>query len=151
MFTVGKNRSHREAPKPLPARSQPNTSNLEAFLFSDIGIQQNEMPLTILSLLARAGLDPWVEAERLSHMSKPEAISSMVARISRAPASCRRHADVRELAKRLVARLPSHETTKLPDITGCGTGYEGIPMIALMVLFYAILMLGLLAFVLEKG
>lgn len=151
MFTAGKNRGSREIPRSLLARAQSDISDLEAFLFSDIGAQPNGVPLTILSLLARAGLDPWVEAERLSHMPKSAAISYMIAEIDRAPAYFRSRIDVGEFAKRLVARLPSHEPVKLVDATIGGTGYEGIPMIALMMLFYAILALGLLALVLEKG
>jgi hypothetical protein len=126
-------------------------SNFEEFLFSDIGVQQNGVPLTILSLFARAGLDPWAEAERLSRMSRSAAISHMVTEINRAQVYCRIHADVGELAKKLVARLPSHEPARPVGMTIGGTGFEGIPMVALMILFCAILMLGLLVFLLEKA
>ena len=37
-------------------------SGLNEFLFAEVGIELNGSPLTILSILARLGQDPWVEA-----------------------------------------------------------------------------------------
>lgn len=39
-------------------------SGLEAFLYADVGIEANGSMLTILSLLARLGKDPWTEAAK---------------------------------------------------------------------------------------
>lgn len=136
---------------PLPNRTQSSDPNLEAFLFADIGPQPNGAPLTVLSLLALNGLDPWVEAERLSHMSRSAAVSFIISEINRAPACYRSNVDVNELGDRIVARLPLHEPVKPVDISDAGTGFEGIPVVAAMMMFYAILTLGLLALLLEKG
>jgi len=39
------------------------------------------MTLSVLSLLARQDVDPWQEADRLAHLSKAQAISSLAAKI----------------------------------------------------------------------
>jgi hypothetical protein len=136
----------------LPNRIQHDNSNLEAFLFADIGPPQpNGAPLTVLSLLALNGLDPWAEAERLSHMSRSAAVSAIISELNRAPACYRSNVDVNELCDRAVARLPLHEPVKPVDVSIAGTGFEGIPVVAAMMMFYAILTLGLLALLLEKG
>lgn len=134
----------------LPARSPLCMSNLEGFLFADIGAQSNGLPLTLLSLFARAGLDPWEEAERLSHMSKSAAASRLAAEIKRAPSCCRRPVDVGELAKSLIARLPSYEPAKSAT---AAVKFDAVPRAALMMMvFYATLFtVGLLALLLEKG
>ena len=133
----------------LPARSRLCMSGLEKFLFADIGAQSNGLPLTVLSLFARAGLDPWEEVERLCHMSRSAAASKLAAEINRVPSHCRRHSDVGELAKSLVARLPSYDQEK-PS--------TGIPrfacarIMASIVLFYAaVFTIALLALMLELG
>jgi hypothetical protein len=125
--------------------------DFEGFLFADIGTQPNGLPLTVLSLFARAGVDPWSEAERLSQMSRVAAISYMMSEINRAPAVYRSNVDVAQLAKSLVARLPGREPVKPIDVSVAGTGFEGLPMMALMMMFYAILAFGVLALVLAKG
>jgi hypothetical protein len=34
-------------------------SSLDGFLFADVGVEANGMMLTVLSTLARRGMDPW--------------------------------------------------------------------------------------------
>ena len=135
----------------LPNHHRANNSDLNGFLFADIGPQPNGLPLTVLSLLALDGLDPWEEAERLSRMSRSAAVSFLVSEINRAPACHRSNIDVTDLASRIVARLPLHEPVKPVDVTFAGSGFEGLPAVASMMLFYAILTLGLLALLLQKG
>jgi hypothetical protein len=135
----------------LPISSASRNSNFEDFLFTDIGAQPNGLPLTVLSLFARAGLDPWAEAEQLSRMSRSVAVSHMIAAINRAPAMYRSHLNVTELAEELVGRLPEHGPVRPLDVSFAGTGFEGAPTVALMMMFYALFTLGLLALLLEKG
>lgn len=139
----------------LPVRSQsglsqPEAPRFEEFLFADIGVQSNGLPLTILTLLARGGHDPWVEAERLSRMSRTAAVSCMIAEINRAPACYRRRDDVGELAKSLVARLPKPAPRAPVDVWMAGSGFEGVPMLALMTMLFAIMTIALLAVLLES-
>lgn len=125
--------------------------DFESFLFADIGTQPNGLPLTVLSLLARAGVDPWSEAERLSKMSSIAAVSYMMSEINRAPALYRSNVDVAQLAQDLVARLPMHEPVKPTDVSMAGSGFEGLPMMALMMMFYAVVAFGALVLMLAKG
>lgn len=134
----------------LPVRSPLGMSSLERFLFADIGPQSNGLPFTVLSLFARAGLDPWEEAARLSLMSRSAAASRLAAEINRAPSYCRRPIDVGELAKSLITRLPSYDQAK-PSTRAMRL--EGVPgAVLMMMIFYATLFsLGLLALLLEKS
>jgi hypothetical protein len=48
-------------------------SELEDFLHAPIGMEKDEMPLSVLSALARLGLDPWKEAAELSELPRDHA------------------------------------------------------------------------------
>jgi hypothetical protein len=41
-------------------------SEFNDFLYAPIGVERNEMPLSVLSALARLNIDPWGEAAELS-------------------------------------------------------------------------------------
>jgi len=84
-------------------------SELDGFLYADIGQEPNGMPLTVLSLLARSGLDPWDEARRLCALPDATAISCMTDRIRSSSPRLRNRADPRSLAATLVTRLPGHQ------------------------------------------
>jgi len=92
----------------LPDTDSPRAA-LDGFLYADVGQDANGMPLTVLSLLARAGVDPWDEARRLCTLSDATAISAMADRIRSSSARFRNRPDLRPLAATLVTRLPGHE------------------------------------------
>ena len=52
-------------------------SNLNDFLFANVGIEARGMTLSVISVLARQGLDPWREAGRLADLPETEAIDSL--------------------------------------------------------------------------
>jgi len=52
----------------------------EPFLYAILGDEQNGMPLTIISALARSGVDPWREAARIARLPKESALE-MLARM----------------------------------------------------------------------
>ena len=114
------------------------SSELEGFLLSDVGIQPNGMPLTVLSLLARMGVDPWGEAERLSVLPNESAVSWMAIAISRSPPCSWKQSDVTTLASHLVDRLPAHSRDPQFE-TSISIGLEGVPVWALMIAFYVII------------
>lgn len=60
-------------------------SSLNAFLFSDVGMEPNGNGLTILSLLARLGKDPWEEAAAWARKPKDAAICLLTDSISQMP------------------------------------------------------------------
>jgi hypothetical protein len=55
------------------------------FLYAPIGADGGEMPLSVLSALARLDLDPWQEAAELSELPKGTATQRLAALIARLP------------------------------------------------------------------
>ena len=51
----------------------------DAFLFESLGTEENGMDLSVLSALARAGVDPWAEAKRLAALPRQAAIAAIAA------------------------------------------------------------------------
>ena len=45
-------------------------SGLNAFLFAEVGTELNGSPLTILSVLARLGQDPWDRGRELGEIAE---------------------------------------------------------------------------------
>jgi hypothetical protein len=82
-------------------------ADLDGFLLADIGTEANGMTLSVLSALARGGIDPWEEAERLAAMPSETAVSGLAGIIAAMPAGLWSLPDARPVAVRLVALLPS--------------------------------------------
>jgi hypothetical protein len=82
-------------------------SELNGFLFADVGIEPSGMPLSVLSTLARLGMDPWQEAARLAKLPRPSAIEALARLIAGMPASLWPLPDATAIAARLVALLPT--------------------------------------------
>lgn len=83
-------------------------SEFNDFLFAFVGVEKNGIQLTVLSALARLGLDPWGEAARLSRLSKEAATSALAAAISALPDGEWNALDSQSIAVRLVDRPPKH-------------------------------------------
>ncbi len=83
------------------------TSDLNGFLFADIGVEGNGMSLSVISLLARLGLDPWIEAGRMARLPRTAAADALARLIAAMPASLWPMSDAAPIATRLVALLPS--------------------------------------------
>ena len=77
-----------------------------AFLFSPIGEGRNGMPLSVVSLLARCDLDPWLEAASLAAMPADAAARRLDALIRAFPDQPLTLPDSRTIATRLIALLP---------------------------------------------
>jgi hypothetical protein len=77
-------------------------SNLNAFLFADIGTELNGSTLTILSALSPLGKDPWVEAARWAQEPKAVAIDSLAADIIDMPLGSQAIHDAHATASRLI-------------------------------------------------
>src|SRR3546814_6948512 len=82
-------------------------SQFNDFLFAYVGEEKEGLEVTVLSALARLGLDPWEEAARLSALSEEAATSALTATIARVPEGNWRASDARAIALRLVDFLPS--------------------------------------------
>lgn len=82
-------------------------SGLNEFLFAEVGNEVNGSPLTILSVLARLGMDPWTEAARLTRMPKAAFIDCLTNCISQMPLCPQALLEARATAARLFTLLPS--------------------------------------------
>jgi hypothetical protein len=82
-------------------------SGLNDFLFAEVGAELNGSPLTILSVLARLGQDPWAEAGRWAGLPRAAAIDCLACSISQMPLSPEALLAAHATAARLVGLLPS--------------------------------------------
>jgi hypothetical protein len=84
----------------------------DAFLYASIGADRNEMPLSVLSALARLDVDPWQEASELSELPKGAATQRLASLITRLPADRWAQVDCKVIAARLIDLLPHPSGSK---------------------------------------
>lgn len=82
-------------------------SGLNEFLFASIGTEVNGMSLSVVSVFARMGFDPWQEAGRLARLPKSEATESLARSIVGMPASTWSQQAAMGIAEGLVVLLPT--------------------------------------------
>lgn len=82
-------------------------SDLNQFLFADVGTEASGMTLSVVSVFARQGSDPWREAGRLADLSKAEATDSLARTIAGMPRSLWNLPDAIVIAARLTGLLPA--------------------------------------------
>jgi len=107
---------------------------LSAFLFSDVGTEPNGTSLTILSLLARLGKDPWDEAAAWCHKPRDAAIKSLSDSISQMPPNPQALTDAHRTASRLVALLPA--PGNLSAAAAMPAASNALPRAGWLALFY---------------
>ena len=100
-------------------------SRYNAFLFACVGEEKSGIPLTVLSALARLGLDPWEEAARLAALPREAATSALTVAIARLPEGDWSAADSRSIAIRLLDWLPARGAG--PDGSAEGSSDEQKP------------------------
>lgn len=93
-------------------------SDLNPFLFADIGTEANGMMLNVMSVLARQGNDPWREAGRLADLPKAEAADSLARAIAGTPMSLWSLADAAKIAAGLTSLLPPRPGPGIARIAG---------------------------------
>lgn len=91
----------------IPTRSNLQASDLNPFIFAHVGTEPNGLTLTVLSLLARLGFDPWFEARRLADQPRKAAAEWLADRIALTPLAPEDYGDARQKAADLVALLPA--------------------------------------------
>jgi hypothetical protein len=94
-----------------PDATTVETTALSNFLFAEVGTQTNGLPLTILSVLARLGQDPWAEAARWTKLPKSTTVDTLAQSIAQMPLAPQALAEARQTASRLVLLLPSQLQT----------------------------------------
>jgi len=90
----------------LRHRYRPLRPDLDGFLFSQVGEECRGVPLSVISVLIRLGLDPWEEAGRLSSLGKGEAVEQLARLIVELPDTVSPLSEARRIAAELVERLP---------------------------------------------
>ena len=83
------------------------------FLYAAIDTDKDEMPLSVLSALARLNVDPWEEAAELSELSKIPAAQRLASLIMQLPGGRWTHTESRAIANRLIELLPRRVTSKV--------------------------------------
>jgi hypothetical protein len=119
-------------------------SALNPFLFAEVGTELNGSQLTILSLLARLGSDPWAEADRLATLPKAAAISWLADRIARTPLTAKALGEAPATAARLIGLLPEQNTIR-GTVASVQLTTKPMPKLAMAVVLLAAVALGVLA------
>jgi len=89
-------------------------SEFNKFLYASLGDDNNGVPLTVLSALARMEVDPWEEASNLTTMTSEHAVTqlaSLLGALRNAPAASLESIG---LARILIALLPRRHNRALP-------------------------------------
>jgi hypothetical protein len=131
---------------PIP----PLGSEFNDFLFALVGEDRNGMPLSVVSVLARMQLDPWVEAASLADLPAETAARKLAAWLDVLPDPTLKPASPDTRAARLIALLPRrrHPDSPLPP-AGTGAVAAAQPRAltkAILVAIYMILSLGIQLF-----
>lgn len=90
-------------------------SEFDDFLFAPIGEDRNDIPLSVVSALARLDIDPWQEADTLARLPRETAtqrLASLIAALPNAPSA---NLDPGTIAARLTALLPRRARSKIPS------------------------------------
>ena len=81
-------------------------AGLDRFLYADVGAELNGSALTVLSMIARLGQDPWAEAARWAALPQAGVIDNLARSISQMPLAPSALAETHVTAERLVQLLP---------------------------------------------
>jgi hypothetical protein len=90
-------------------------SEFDDFLFAPIGKDRNDVPLSVLSALARLDIDPWLEAAELARLPRETATQRLASSIAALPDGPSAYLEQGTMAARLIALLPSRTSSKTPS------------------------------------
>lgn len=90
-------------------------TEFDDFLFAPIGKDRNDMPLSVLSALARLDVDPWQEADKLSQLPGETAIQRLTSLIAALPDWPSMQRDPGTIAARLITLLPRRVRSSIPS------------------------------------
>ncbi|MFC5355552.1 hypothetical protein [Azospirillum himalayense] len=100
---------------PLRPEYTLHQSDLTEFLCAPLWEEENGSPLSVLSALARLGIDPWAEAARLAALPRGAAASALAVILRRLPAQQPEAPDALAAADRLVKLLPEGGSATAPN------------------------------------
>jgi hypothetical protein len=122
-------------------------SEFDDFLFAPIGEDRNDMPLSVLSALARLDIDPWREAAELARLPGETATQRLASLIAALPDGPSAHLDPGTIAARLIAFLPRRTRSNIPSretlrSVGAVTNLRAVISMILIYVIVAIFMMG---------
>lgn len=97
-------------------------SEFNEFLFAFVDEESGGQQLTVLSALARLGLDPWGEAARLSELPQEAATDALAAAIGALPGGHWNVSEGQSIAVRLVNYLPRRSSPSVRSPQGGSIG-----------------------------
>lgn len=119
-------------------------SGLNAFLFAEVGTELNGSPLTILSVLARLGQDPWSEAAKWAKLPRSTIVDRLTQSISQMPLSPQALGEARNTASRLILLLPTQVSRPASEAPAVSLAAKlPVPKWALVAICAAAVALGL--------
>jgi hypothetical protein len=123
----------------------PELSEMDPFLFASLGEEVNGIPLSVLSALARLGLDPRHEAARLSHLTSEMAATQLARLFARLPDRPWTSPEIRRIASKLVELLPVPKGANYGQ-TASATNRTPNPMASRPLIHLALVLSGALVF-----
>jgi hypothetical protein len=125
----------------------PLRTDLDNFLFAAIADDTNGMPLTMITALARSGVDPWVEAADLAVLSRESATQKLILLLAGMPNGPAPGADTATVASRLVAllhtpakpRAASGSASRSPDVVAAPPRRFKLAIYSVLALIVALL------------
>jgi len=123
----------------------PVLPEMDSFLFASVGEEVDGIPLSVLSALARLGLDPRNEAARLSRLTSKVAANQLARMFARLPDRPWTSPEIRRIASRLVELLPAAPKGGSDQITSAANRKLG-PMASRHLIYVALALSGALVF-----
>jgi len=120
-------------------------TNFDAFLQAEIGDDGNGMLLSVLSALARSGLDPWHEAAELAKLPREAAVQKLASVIAALPQTAPTKLDAGAIAARLVGLLSRGATSASAPANSAFSSLRAIKRPSALAIFAALLALMLAA------
>lgn len=117
----------------------PHGNGFDPFLQAAVGEDRNGQVVTVLSMLARLGLDPWSEASDLASLSRAAAgarLDKLLSGFRDVPALGLDHGAI---ARRLTDLLPVRSLPRTSEAIGSsaslGPTIVGVPILAILLVF----------------
>ena len=93
---------------------QPLGSDFDRFLYAPVGADRHGGLLSVISALARLGVDPWEQAAMLARLPLDSAARTLSVLLAKLPAGAVEPADCMPVAEHLVSLLPRAAPLRRP-------------------------------------
>lgn len=128
-----------------PAFSSTLPSTYDDFLYAEVAQDANGMSLSVLSVLARQNVDPWVEAADLSALPQDIAKRKLISMIMASPNFSSTLVDPTAVARRLIDLLPGRAAPsggKHRTLPGAPDRSPAVPKLLLIAIYVAVMLCG---------